>query len=134
MLYKPQAKLQCEGCSAPCTTFTTAQGTLTDGPDNYNHDAICEWMIAPPNASLVIISFAQVYTEAQTDRIFMYECSDLACTSSLQVGRVSGRWSESLDNMYASRTGYMKLKFTSNENIVDAGFVASWTSVSLCTV
>ncbi len=129
-----QATLSCEGCSTRCTTYTTARGIVTDGPEKYSNDAVCEWMIAPTNASIVMLSFTHVSTEGGADRIYMYECPDPTCSTSFQISRVSGVWADADMSQlsYSCRTGYMKVKFTSNEKVVDSGFVATWTSVRTC--
>ena len=70
-----QVYLPCAGCASTCTVYNTSQGWLTDGSgsSNYVNNANCSWMIAPINATRVILTFTELDTERGWDYVTVYE-------------------------------------------------------------
>jgi hypothetical protein len=123
-----QASLPCVGCKS-CNINIEANGTLSDGSgtSNYGNSISCEWVIAPPGALLITLSFTEVSTQAGKDIIRVFQCTDIPCSKPLQLAELSGWYSTT--QSVTSTTGFMKVVFTSDASVNYDGFTASWTSV-----
>ena len=109
--------------------FTAASGTFSDGSGilNYANNANCEWMIAPPAASLIYISFTSIDTQLNTDVISVLQCKDILCSQPQQLVQLSGTYSTA--QQVTATTGFVRVVFTSDSSINFNGFTASWTTV-----
>lgn len=60
------------------TLYTDPTGVITDGSGNANYldNASCKWVIAPPGATQITISFTQFNTEADYDTVWVYNGTD----------------------------------------------------------
>jgi hypothetical protein len=123
-----QVSLPCAGCTS-CKIHLAANGTFSDGSgsSNYLDSTSCEWLIAPPGALLITLSFTELSTQAGKDFVRVWQCTDIACSQQLQLAEISGTYSE--PQVVTSTTGFMKVAFTSDASVAYDGFTASWTSV-----
>jgi hypothetical protein len=121
----------CTGCQAACGLLIAQNGTLSDGSgsSNYQSNANCEWMIAPPAASIIILSFSEMSTQAGIDVIRVFQCTQISCTQQELLAELSGLYST--PQTVTATSGYMKVVFTSDGSANYDGFNASWTSVRL---
>ncbi|MCX7606927.1 MAG: T9SS type A sorting domain-containing protein [Bacteroidia bacterium] len=104
--------------------LTAPAGTLSDGSgsSDYTNRTNCRWLIQPPGASWIQLSFSSFNTEANYDFVRVY---DGATTSSPLLGSFSG---SSLPSSLTSTGGSMLIVFTSDSSITRAGWEASYTS------
>ena len=118
----------CDGCGSSCGVLTDASGTISDGSGDseYANDADCIWLIAPPGATSVSITFDAFETEAGFDAVSIYECSSIECESMLLLEIFSGLYE--LPPTIQSSTGFLQVHFISDESGTAPGFTASWTS------
>jgi hypothetical protein len=120
------------GCGSGCGLLTDASGTFSDGSGsaNYTNGANCEWVIAPASgASLITIMFTNFSTQPLNDVVRVFQCSDMQCSQQQQLAELSGTYTDV--QSITSTTGYMKVVFTSDNNITQSGFTASWNSVRM---
>lgn len=107
------------------TTFTTASGSFTDGStsSNYSNNSNCTWLIQPPAATSITLTFSAFNTESGQDFIKVYDNSSSPPT---MVASFSGATIPS--PVVLSTGGAMLVEFTSNNSITDLGWAASYTS------
>jgi hypothetical protein len=86
-------------------------------------------MIAPPQATLITLSFTMFSIQAEKDIVKVFQCIDVACLQQQQLADLSG-WHSSGSQVVTATTGFMKVVFTSDASVNYDGFKASWTSVS----
>ena len=120
----------CSGCGQACGLLISPNGTLSDGSglSLYANSANCEWMIAPPGALQVTITFANVSTQTRNDVVRVFQCTALDCSEQLQLAELFGL--HFMTQTITSTTGFMKVAFTSDSTVNYDGFSASWSSVS----
>jgi len=116
------------GCSAPggCSgtvTLTAPSGTVTDGASNYPDNADCRWLIQPPGATSITLTF-QSFQMLSGDSVIVYNGST---TSAPRLGAFSG---SSLPPTLTSTGGSMLVRLISNASGNAAGFVATYTSTA----
>jgi hypothetical protein len=106
------------------TTLTAASGTITDGSGNsdYTNRANCRWLIQPPGATWIELTFSSFNTESGYDFVRVY---DGATTSAPLLGSYSGT---TLPPVLRSSGGSLLIVFTSDSSITRAGWSASYTS------
>ncbi|MDO9186715.1 MAG: T9SS type A sorting domain-containing protein [Bacteroidia bacterium] len=107
------------------TTLTASSGAFSDGSSasNYSDNANCTWLIQPPAATSITLTFAAFNTEAGQDFIKVYDDSSSPPTL---IGSYSGGSIPS--PIVLSSGGAMLVEFTSNNSITDLGWSASYTS------
>jgi len=120
------ANYQTNGNTPSCggsSTLSAPSGTFTDGSNsnNYGNNQECSWIIAPPCATSVSLSFSQFNTELNYDGIIVY--SDLEGTN--QIGVFTGT---SIPSTLTSNTGVMLVMFISDYSTNMQGFTANYTS------
>lgn len=86
------------------------------------------WVIAPPSASYVEISFTGFDTEGGYDFVKVYQCQDTVCASAEELQSLSGYLGTK--GPYYSNTGFMKVTFQSDGSYTQGGFSATFTGVS----
>jgi hypothetical protein len=59
-----QGNFLCAACGTTCGVLTAEKGSLSDGSGgmNYANNANCMWLIAPPGATQITISFTAFVT------------------------------------------------------------------------
>ena len=108
----------CKGYSQ----LTAASDTFGDGSDNflYNDNTSCSWLIQPPGAGYVDLSFLEFSTEAGFDFVKMYDGNNNTATL---LGSFSGH---NLPNTVTSTGGSLFVEFTADGGVVDQGWKASY--------
>ena len=104
-------------------TFTSATGSFNDGSgtNDYGNNQKCQWLIAPVCAETVVLSFTQLETELNFDKILVYD--DAAATN--LIATISGT---TLPADITSSTGVMAIHFETNYRNPMQGFTANYTS------
>ncbi len=110
----------CNGSSV----LSARSGTVSDGSGtaNYANNQLCSWLIAPPCATSVTLSFSQFNTEAGYDGVVVYNGSS---SSDPMIGAFSGT---SLPASVTANSGQMYVVFVSDYSTVKPGFTANYTS------
>jgi Zn-dependent metalloprotease len=118
--YSSSGTAYCDGGSL----LTSATGSFNDGSgaNDYGNNQECYWLIAPPCASSVTLSFSQFNTEAGYDGILVYNGNN---TNAPLLLSTSGTTIPS--NVTAS-SGEMLVVFVSDYAVRKPGFTASYTS------
>lgn len=116
--------LTCSGT----TNLTASSGTFSDGSNsaNYDNNANCTWVIAPPGATQITLNFSDFNTEAGYDFITVYDGPD--DTYPVLLTSVSGN---TLPTTFTTSpgTGAMCVKFTSDSTTTSSGWTANYTSL-----
>ena len=110
----------CSGLSI----LSSPTGTVTDGSGagKYGNNQLCTWLIAPPCAKSVTLSFTQLNTEAKYDGVVVYDGHSL---SSPLLGAYSGT---TIPSSITSSGGEMLVVFVSDYATTLQGFSANYTS------
>jgi len=109
------------------TNLTAASGTFDDGSgpsSNYSDNTNCSWLIQPPGAITIDLSFNSFSTEAGFDFLRVYDGTD---NSGTLLGTFSGLNVPLPPNLQAT-SGAMFLEFISDISITAAGWEVSYTS------
>ncbi len=106
------------------TLLTSSTGSFNDGSgsNNYGNNQLCYWLIAPPCASSVTLSFSQFNTESGYDGVIVYNGNN---TNAPILLNTSGTTIPA--NVTAS-SGEMLVVFVSDYAVRMQGFAASYTS------
>lgn len=107
------------------TTSTQTIGNLSDSggtTGNYSFNQNCEFLIQPPCADNITLSFSSLYTQVYFDYVRIYDGID--ATAPL-LGSFSGN---NIPNPLTAGSGSMFVRFVSNNATNYSGFNASWTS------
>lgn len=114
------------GCAGR-QTLTAAAGTFNDGTNanqNYVNNLSCEWLIQPPGATFIELSFNRFATENCCDAVTVY---DGPTTSSPVLGSFRGN---TIPSNLTSSGGSMLVRFTTDISVVNSGWEASYTSTT----
>ena len=120
------------------TGITGSSGLIADnkGDDDYGNNLDCTWIIVSDNVdksvpfSTIKLSFTEFSTEATYDSVKVYTCSTEDCSSGSESLVVSLSSTDGLGKVYESTTGVMMVRFTTDSNVVDQGFTATWSITS----
>ena len=106
------------------TTLTTQNGTFNDGSGNnqYANNSSCSWLIQPPTATSITLSFSSFSTELNYDGVVVY---DGVNNSASVLGQFSGT---SIPSSVTSTGGSMYVEFLSNPALRANGWIANYTS------
>jgi len=110
-------------------TVNQCTGNFLDsgGADwNYGHYESCTYIISPPGASAVMMSFSSFNIEANYDYLYIYNGPS---TSSPLIGTYTGTASP---GTVTESSGTMTLRFTSDNATYAAGWNSSWTCTQSC--
>ncbi|MBK7958710.1 MAG: M4 family metallopeptidase [Bacteroidetes bacterium] len=104
--------------------LTTASGSFSDGSgaNNYGNNSLCYWLIAPPCANSVTLSFSSFNTELNYDGILVYNGNN---TNAPLILNTSG---SSIPSNVTATSGEMLVVFVSDYIIKLPGFSANYTS------
>jgi hypothetical protein len=119
----------CVGCGNSCGVFKSTFGIFDDGSgrsSSYARNAACEWILAPPGAKVILLTFTEFSTEPGFDKVTVYQCSSIYCKNPIFLDQFSG--SIPIGTSVVSNTSYMKVLFTSNGVQQYPGFTATWVS------
>ncbi len=120
-------------CSGTTNLNTTDYGTISDGSgvNKYCNNMDCRWLIQPPQATSVKLTFTSFKTESpSTDGLSIYdavEVYDGTSTSATLLGRFSG---SNLPPSITSTGGSMYIRFFSDNSVSDSGWSANYTSTT----
>lgn len=106
------------------TTLTALNGTFNDGSgtNQYANNSQCSWLIQPPTASKITLSFSEFNTELNYDGVIVY---DGANNASPILGEFSGT---TLPSSVTSSGGSMYVEFLSDPALRGNGWTANFTS------
>lgn len=114
------------GCSGTKTLLAQA-GTIEDGSgplNDYSNNTSCEWLIAPDDSvNSIILNFLKFETQSDSDVVIVY---DGATISSPVLGTFSGK---TLPSQLTSSGDKMLIRFTTNNDTVMPGWLATYSSV-----
>ena len=107
-------------------TLTAASGSFDDGSgtDNYANNLDVSWLIIPPKAKQIVLSFSSFHTEANYDFVTIYDGST---TGDPVIGRFSG---DNLPPQVRSSGGAMLVRFTTDFYTNEQGWTANYYSIS----
>jgi len=109
-------------------TLTASRGTFTDGsgPDHYQENQSCSWLISPDESGITNIQFwlTQLQTEEEMDIVSVY---DGATTSDPLLGQYSG---EEIPPMLVSSGNEILIVFETDNAISDQGWQAEYLAYS----
>lgn len=110
------------------TNLTTRTGSFSDGsgPEEYQPDANCKWLIKPSNVSRIQLYFDEFDTEGGFDFVKVYKGNTEDKTKLL--GSFSGN---NLPSMVETNDPMMLVVFSSDESGNRTGWAAHYTSDSL---
>ncbi|NTW33810.1 MAG: hypothetical protein HGB12_14520, partial [Bacteroidetes bacterium] len=102
--------------------LTTETGTIEDGsgPNNYQNNSDCSWLISPVGADHINLSFNYFNTEESNDVLVVYDGPD---ASAPVIGTFSG---STLPSDISSTASTMFIKFTSNATVNSTGWMATY--------
>lgn len=108
----------------------TSTGTFTDGSgsSNYSDNSDCMWLIAPPGAGSITLSFTGVFDLEVyncSDKITVYDGGD---TTANVIAVLCGNNSMTPPTPVTSSGGIMLVRFTSDFSYNNAGWNASYTT------
>lgn len=114
-------------CNSTTSTLTAPSGTFTDGSglDKYANNSNCSWLIQPPSASSITLSFSAFDTELNFDGVIVY---DGANSSAPVLGQFTGT---TIPSSVTSTGGSMYVVFLSDEALRSNGWNASYNSTTL---
>lgn len=109
------------------TYLTAASGTFTDGSGsaNYQNNARCKWVIAPPGATKITLNFSSFSTEEDYDKVYVFDGPDTTATLLMTW------WGNTLPPTINSSGGALCVKFYSDNTNTDLGWKASYTSTGI---
>jgi M6 family metalloprotease-like protein len=110
------------GCTGS-TTLTATSGSFSDGsgPNNYDNNQFCSWLIQPPSG-IITLSFSSFSTQANFDRVRVYDGID---NTAPQIANLSGN---SIPANIVSSSNALYLEFITNGSVTDQGWDASYTT------
>lgn len=106
------------------TTLTAPSGNFSDGSgaNQYANNTTCSWLIQPPNAATITLSFVAFSTEQNNDGVIVY---DGATNTAPILGQFSGT---NLPSSVTSTGGSMFVEFLSGVSVRGDGWTANYTS------
>lgn len=106
------------------TTLTSATGSFDDGSGSkqYANNLNCSWLIQPPNANSITLSFSEFNTELNYDGVIIYDGVD---NSASVLGQFSG---STIPEPISSSTGSMYMEFITDPAERADGWKASYTA------
>ncbi len=113
------------------TTLTASSGVLYDsgGPiGNYSDNERSLWLIAPPGASAVVLTFTAFDLENNNDRLYIYDGDNVYAPL---IGVYTGN---NLPGTVIATSGKMLLEFRSDCSTNAAGWEAQWQAMDPDTI
>jgi len=108
--------------------FTDTAGTFEDGSlhFSYKNNADCKWLIQPPDALSIVLSFISFETEENYDTVYIFDGNT---TASPLLAFFHG---DTLPPEIVSTGGSMLVHFVSDGGITYDGWTAEYESIPLC--
>ncbi|MEQ9353308.1 MAG: CUB domain-containing protein [Vicingaceae bacterium] len=109
-------------------TLSSTFGTFEDGSDtaNYDNNLNCSWLIAPPQATSIEISFNRFDTELTNDSVSIYDGTSSAGTL---IATFSGN---TIPSNTTINSGNAFIEFITNSSDTASGWEISYTSSPTC--
>lgn len=106
------------------TLLTSPSGSFDDGSgtNNYGNNELCYWLIAPPCAGHITLSFSAFNTELSYDGVIVYDGNSTGAPVLLNTSGTS------LPSSITSSGGEMLVVFVSDYSTRMQGFAAAYTS------
>jgi len=106
--------------------LNTPSGSFDDGSGDhfYNNNSTCRWLIQPPNASSISVSFNSFDTESSNDKVIIFDGDNMGAP---KLGTFSGK---NLPSTVTSTQGKVLIMFSSDTYVTGEGWEASYTSVT----
>jgi len=103
--------------------LTAPSGTIQDGSgtEEYSNFLTCTWIIEPPGATSITLTFTEFETQPVVDRIRIFD--DM--TSATPVAQLHGA---TLPSPVTVNSGVMRIIFSTNSSITASGWKANYTS------
>lgn len=119
--YTTSSAIYCTGLQ----TLTAPSGSFTDGsgPNNYQDNSNCNWLIQVPSAASIALNFPTFVTEVNNDIVTVYDGVDATAPI---LGTFSGNLS-SIPTINSSGSA-LYINFTTNGSVNDAGWSATYTT------
>ena len=111
------------GCGPYYKFLIDNSGTFDDGSGNENYldEQQCLWVIAPPCASSITLSFSAFKTEADYDEVYIADNYDFN-----NAAIYSGN---NIPSQFISNTGVIVMAFITDYSVNYSGWTANYTSV-----
>lgn len=111
-------------CNSSTSTLTAQSGTFSDGSgiDKYANNSECSWLIQPPSATSITLSFSAFDTELNYDGVIVYDGTN---SSAPVLGQFTGT---TIPSSVTSTGGSMYVVFLSDEILRANGWNANYTS------
>jgi hypothetical protein len=108
------------------TFLDSTSGTFDDGSGGhfYNNNSFCRWVIQPPGAVSITLNFTKFNTEHSADKVNIFDGDNMG---SPLLGSFSGN---NLPSGVTSSSGKILITFTTDANVGDEGWEASYTSLT----
>ncbi len=110
--------------------LTDTAGTFYDsgGPNgNYGNDERIIWVIHPPNASKIVLTFNNFSLEDNYDFLYIYDGDNV-------FAPLIGRWNTQSPGTIISTGGALTIEFRSDCATTDAGWSATWHTIFQDTI
>ena len=112
---------------ATCETRDTRFGHVESEDGSYSTFTERCWILQPPDATTITLSFQRFDTEANYDVVRVYDGGD---TSAPQLSPSRGFSGTAIPSQLTSTGGTMTVTFHSDYSITRTGFTFAWTSAS----
>jgi hypothetical protein len=114
-------------CNGTASTLTASSSSFNDGSasNNYANNSNCSWLIQPPSASSITLSFSAFDTELDYDGVIVFDGAD---DTAPIIGQYTGT---TLPSSATSTGGSMYVLFLSDETLRSNGWNANYNSTTL---
>ena len=112
--------------STPVTTYTASNGNFYDSGGSagfYTNDERKFWLIQPPNAQNITLTFTRFSLEDNYDFLYIYDGSN-------EFAPLLGRFNTQSPATVTSSGGSMFIEFRSDCATTDSGWIAAWTTTA----
>ena len=109
------------------TRLTATSGSVSDGSGsaNYFNNSRCKWVIAPPGANQINVSFTSLNTELNYDTVFIHNGPDTTYPYTYWTGNFTTM------PTYTSTGGAVTIRFVSDISNTAAGWSLNYTSTGI---
>ena len=119
---------QCGGSASIPITLSGLSGNISDrtgSSPEYAANLDCYWLIQPPNAKTIRLSFTRFSTEIGNDVLTVYNGAD---TTAPVLARLSG---QAIPSAVVSTSGSLLLRFRTNASAQDRGWTAEYITSTI---
>mmetsp|Transcript_31269 Transcript_31269/g.48990 ORF Transcript_31269/g.48990 Transcript_31269/m.48990 type:complete len:522 (+) Transcript_31269:2628-4193(+) len=105
-------------CASSGAVLTAATGILSDGEGKYSNDQTCVWLLAPDQASNVVLLFEQFQFQKNKDFVKLEACRNTSCIDPVEIGSFTGSRPK---NPIESGTPVMRVTMTTDSSKTKKG-------------